>query len=280
VSEPRLEASGVGFAYRGGRPVLRDVSLAVAPGEVVGLLGPNGSGKSTLLRILSGVLHGYRGSVRVDGEELPRIPRRRLARTIAAVPQEATIAFPWTALEIVLMGRHPHLEGLAFESAEDVELARQALRRCNAEELAARSVLELSAGERQRVVFARALAQQPRALLLDEATSFLDVGHQVELFDVVRALAEDGVAVLAALHDLNLAAEYCDRIVLLRQGAVEASGPTAEVFTYANLTRVYETEVYVDRNDLTGALIVTPLSSRARARLAEQGFGRPPRRDG
>lgn len=262
-----IETRGLGFAYDGA-PVLDDVSIRVEPGEIVGLLGPNGSGKSTLIRLLSGVLSGHTGAVLLDGVELREIPRRALARAVSVVPQEPVFGFPFTALEVVLLGRHPHLAGLAFESEQDVELARRALARCAATELAPRTIHELSAGERQRVVFAKALAQQPRALLLDEPASFLDIRHQVELYDIVRSMAgEGGCTVLTVMHDLNLAAEYCDRIYLLCQGRVAAGGPTPEVLTYANLKRVFETEVYVDTNTLTGRLLVVPLSGRAQKRL-------------
>jgi iron complex transport system ATP-binding protein len=262
-----IAARGLGFAYEG-RQVLQRVDLTVEPGEVVGLLGPNGSGKSTTIKILSGVLRDYAGSATVDGREVRQAGRRDLARTLAVVPQEPVFGFPFTALEIALMGRHPHLAGLAFESTTDLELARDALRRCGADTFASRAIHELSAGERQRVVFAKALAQQPRVLLLDEPASFLDIRHQVEIYDVVRSLVEEQqCSVLTAMHDLNLAAEYCDRIYLLREGRVEARGPTAEVFTYANLTRVFETDVYVDTNALTGKLLVVPLSGRAQDRL-------------
>jgi len=268
TSPPLLEAREVHFGY-GERPVLEGIDLEVCPGEIVGLLGPNGSGKSTLLKILSGVLAGFGGSVLLDGRELASLSRREVARELAVVPQETRFGFPFSALEVVLMGRHPHLGRMSFESSRDLELARSALERCGVSELAPRSILELSSGERQRVVFARALAQEPRVLLLDEPTSFLDVRHQVEIYELVRGLVEErGVAALTVLHDLNLAAEYCDRIYLLHGGAIEASGPTEEVFTYANLTRVFETDLYVDRNDLTGKLLVVPLSGRARERIA------------
>jgi iron complex transport system ATP-binding protein len=265
-----LETEAVGFRYAG-EPALEEVSLRVEPGEVVGLLGPNGSGKSTLIRILSGVLPRYEGSARVDGGEVRTARRKDLAAKLAVVPQETSFGFPFTVLQIVLMGRHPHLAGLAFETPQDVDLARAALDRCGAAHLENRTIQDLSSGERQRVVFARALAQEPRALLLDEPASFLDIRHQTELYDLVRELAvTDGTAVLTVLHDLNLAAEYCDRIYLLREGRVAAAGRTDEVFTYANLTTVFETEVYVDTNDLTGQLLVVPLSGRARRVLAEK----------
>ena len=191
-----------------------------------------------------------------------------MARRVAVVPQEPTFSFPFTALEVALLGRHPHLAGLAFESERDVALARAALERCGADHLAARSIHELSSGERQRVVFAKALAQETGALLLDEPASFLDIRHQVELYDVVRGRAhERGATVVTVLHDLNLAVEYCDRVYLLRDGRVEGHGPTAEVFTHTNLTRVFDTEVNVDTNPITGKLLVVPLSRRSRRDL-------------
>jgi iron complex transport system ATP-binding protein len=266
-----LEVESLHHHY-GERLALEDVSLCVQPGEVVGLLGPNGSGKSTLIKILSGVLPYTQGHVRLDGRDLRHLPRREVAKSLAVVPQEPIFSFPFTALEIVLMGRYPHLGGFVFESARDVALAREALARCDSLELADRTVQELSSGERQRVVFARALAQEPRALLLDEPASFLDIRHQVEICDLMRSLADrQKLSVLAVLHDLNLAAEYCDRIYLLRRGRIEMSGPTEEVFTYQNLTRVFETELYVDTNDLTGKMLVVPLSGRTREQLARRG---------
>lgn len=264
---PAVEVADLRFAY-GARQVLDGAHLRAARGEVVGLIGPNGSGKSTLVKILSGVLAGYHGTVRLGGRDLHAYDRRALARMLAVVPQEPTFGFPFTALEVVLLGRHPHLGKLVFESAADMTLARQALDRCGALHLAARNIQELSSGERQRVVFARALAQEPRVLLLDEPASFLDIRHQVALCELVRTLAvEHAATVILIVHDLNLAAEYCDRVYLLRHGQVEAAGPTAEVFTYANLTRVFETDIYVDTNDLTGKLVVVPLSDRTKANL-------------
>jgi iron complex transport system ATP-binding protein len=263
-----IRIEGLSFAY-GDRPALSDIDLTVKSGEIVGLIGPNGSGKSTLIKLLSGALDGYSGKATVAGLDVAASAVRELARSVAVVPQEPRFAFPFSVMEIVLMGRHPHLAGLAFESPNDVELAREALERCGAAEFAGRPIQELSAGERQRVVFARALTQQPSVLLLDEPASFLDIRHQVELYDLVRVQArEAGVAVLSVLHDLNLAAEYCDRIVLLREGRVMAAGPTDEVFSYANLKAAFETEVYVDTNTLTGKMLVVPLSGRVQKKLS------------
>jgi iron complex transport system ATP-binding protein len=258
-----LEARGVRFAY-GDLEVLRGVDLAVGPGEVVGLVGPNGSGKTTLVTLLTGLVRPAAGEVIVAGRPAAALRPRELARLVAVVPQEPSFGFAFSALEVVLMGRHPHLSGVAFESKRDHELARAALERCGVAHLASRSIHALSTGERQRVVFARALAQEPRAVVLDEPASALDQRHQVALYDIVHDLAGGGVAVLTVLHDLNLAAEYCDRLYLVRDGRIEASGPTASVLTYPNLVRVFETEVYVDTNTVTGRTIVLPLSARHR----------------
>jgi len=265
----RLEVEALSFAYTE-RPVLDGVTLHAAPGEVVGLLGPNGSGKSTLIKALTGTLPGYAGSARIDGREVRDLGRREVARNLAVVPQESAFGFPFSVLEVVLMGRHPHLAGLAFESERDIALARAALDRCGAREMEQRTIFELSSGERQRVIFARALVQQPRALVLDEPASFLDIRHQVELYDIVRGLAAEGCTVLTVLHDINLAAEYCDRIYLLREGRIEAGGAARDVLTYANLTRVFDTEVYVDTNTLTGKLLVVPLPGHVRQKLEHE----------
>ncbi len=265
-----LKLESVSFDY-GRRRALDNVSFSVGPGEVVGLIGPNGSGKSTLLRVLAGLERGYHGSARIAGREARSLTPRERARRLAFVDQEPRVAMPFRVIEVVLLGRHPHLAGLAFESERDRAVAAAALERVGAGDLAQRNILELSAGERQRVLFAMALAQEPEALLLDEAGSFLDVRYLVAMYDLVRELAErERVAVVAVLHDLNLAAEYCDRLVLLKEGRVAAQGPTREVLTYAHLKAAYETDVYVDVNDLTGALVVTPLSGRARRALAER----------
>jgi iron complex transport system ATP-binding protein len=272
----RIAAAGLGFRYASGGGV-EDLTFTVEPGEVFGILGPNGSGKSTLVRLLAGLLAPQRGRVELGGEPVASLARREIARRLALVPQEPRFEADFTALEAVLLGRHPHLAGVAFESERDVAIARSALARVDAAALAGRPVEELSAGERQRVVMARALAQETPALALDEPSSFLDLRHQVGLFDLVRELAAEGRAVVAVLHDLSLAAEYCDRVLLLEHGRAAALGTTAEALTYANLTRVFETEVYVDVHDLTGGLIVAPLSARARAALAARPV-EPPRR--
>ena len=261
-----IEARHVHFTY-GREPVLSDVSLAVQRGEMLGVIGPNGSGKSTLLRLLSGVLTPAAGEILVQGRPLPDYARRDLARQVAVVPQDTVIEFPFSVTEVVLMGRSPHLGGFAFEGDRDVAAACDAMARTGVLHLADRSIHALSGGERQRVVLARALAQDTPVLLLDEPGAFLDIRHEVEIYDLLCDLQRDGKSIVTVLHDLNLAALYCERVALLHRGRVFRLGTPAEVITYAALTEVYETEVYVDLNDITGAVNVLPLSRTYRERL-------------
>jgi iron complex transport system ATP-binding protein len=255
-----LEAEGLAFAY-GARPVLSDVSIAVAPGELVGVIGPNGGGKTTLVRLLSGVLAPRAGSVRLGGRLLGAHRRREVARRLAVVPQDPTIELPFTALEVVLMGRAPHLPSLGFPGERDLALARRAMARLDVAGVEDRPLDRLSGGERQRVLLARALAQEPEVLLLDEPTTHLDLRHQTGIYDVVQELRrERGTGVLSVLHDLNLAALHCDRLVLLAGGRVARQGGARDVLTADVLRAAYGTEVYVGVNPLTGGPIVLPIA--------------------
>lgn len=261
-----LDADRLSFGY-GADLVIDDVSLSLQPGEMLGVIGPNGSGKSTLLRLLSGVLQPRRGEVRLHGQSLASYTRREIGRAIAVVPQDTVIEFPFSVTEVVLMGRSPHLGGFGFEDDRDLEVARAAMRRTGVLDLAQRSIHELSGGERQRVILARALAQEADVLLLDEPAAFLDIRHEVEIYDLLQDLQREGKSIISVLHDLNLAALYCDRVVLLNRGRVFRIGLPADVITYSALTAVYETEVYVDVNSITGAVNVLPLSRAYRERL-------------
>jgi cobalamin transport system ATP-binding protein len=261
-----LSARGVSGGY-GDRQVLHRVSLEVGFGELVAIVGPNGAGKSTLLRLLAASMAPWDGSIELLGRSLADFDRRALARNIAIVGQENAVAFPFTVLEVVLMGRAPHLAPFSFESPGDLAIARAALDRLGLLGLAARHVQELSGGERKRVVLARALAQEPKVALLDEPTAFLDLKHVAEIFAVLRELCErDGLAVVATLHDLNAAALYADRVLLLRDGSTVASGLPEQVLTSDNLRAVYDTEVYVGRNPATGALMILPAAPDSRRR--------------
>ena len=233
-----LTADDVVAGY-GGRMVLHGVSLVLTGGRFVGLVGPNGSGKSTLLRALAGTLPLRKGSVALDGVDLRRISRRDIARRLAVVPQSPALPDTFTALEIVLMGRSPHLGLLESEGDQDLAIAWDALDRTEASHLAHRPVAELSGGERQRVVLARGIAQRPAVMLLDEPTAHLDLHHQAEAMRVVRALCDEGLASLAVFHDLNLAAQFCDELHLIADGAIVASGEPSDVLTAANVRAVY-----------------------------------------
>jgi iron complex transport system ATP-binding protein len=251
-----LEAAAIACAY-GGEEVLSDVTLRLAPGEFVAVAGPNGSGKSTLVRALSRVLRPRAGSVLLQGGNLYEMPARESARAIAVVPQETPLEFDFTCEEVVLMGRAPHLGRFQAEREEDLGAAHEAMERTGTWELRRRSILELSGGERQRVVLARAFAQKPRVLLLDEPTAHLDLAYQVQVFRMAQALRkEQGVAVLATLHDLNLAAAFADRIVLLSRGRVAAEGRPAEVLVESTLREVFGTEVAVRPHPETGGPLV------------------------
>ncbi len=244
----------------GARPVLREVSLSVAPGEVVGVIGPNGSGKSTLLRVITRLLPARSGRVLLGGRPVQSYGVAELARVVAVVPQGAVLPEGFTGLEVALLGRTPHLRLLQTESRRDVAIARAALARCDALHLADRRVGEMAGGERQRLLVARALAQQPRLLLLDEPTVHLDLTHQAALCAlVVERCREDGLAALLVLHDLTLAAQFCDRLVLLGEGRVLAQGLPDAVLQPERLARAYGGPVSVLSHPRTGRPVVVPV---------------------
>ncbi|MGZ3665957.1 MAG: ABC transporter ATP-binding protein [Ktedonobacterales bacterium] len=242
-----LALDGVSFAYRGGgaNPVVRDVTLHVAAGEMVGLLGPNGAGKSTLLRLATGLLKPATGSIRIQGDDVHALSREQIARRIAVVPQDFSVQFAYTVRQIVELGRMPHLGAWGTLTAADRRSVEHALATTNTLALADHVFQELSGGERQRVLLALALAQDAPIVLLDEPTAHLDIKHQIEALELLRRLnAERGLTVIAILHDLNLAARYFDRLALL-QRTIVADGPPAHVLDAALLSRVYETNVQV-----------------------------------
>jgi iron complex transport system ATP-binding protein len=256
ASAPALEFADVAVSL-GTRAVLRGVSFALAPGEVLGLAGPNGAGKTTLFRAATRVVPVERGEVRIAGAPVASFSRRDLARRIAVVPQDVAIPFSFRAGEVVLMGRAPHRSGYVFETAADVERARACLALVGIESLADRPMPELSGGERQLVLVARALAQDPDVLLLDEPTAHLDLRHRAVVLERVREFARAGGAALVVSHDLTLAARSCGRLALLCDGALAACGPPKDVLQSPVLARVFG----VDADVLAapdGAPIVIP----------------------
>jgi iron complex transport system ATP-binding protein len=260
-----LQATGVSFAYErrraAGYRVLDDVSVTIERGSIVGMFGPNGSGKTTLLRILAGVLQPQSGSVTIDGRPIAQMSRRDLARRVAVVPQETHSTFDFSVIDMVLMGRYPHLGAFELEGADDQAIARDALVATGTSALEARPFGTLSGGEKQRVVIAAALAQAAEMLLLDEPTAALDLGYQLEITTLLRHLnAERGTTMLVSTHDLNLAAALCERVVLLKHGRVVAQGGTEATLTAQNIRLLYEVDADVQFHPLAGHLTVVPLA--------------------
>jgi iron complex transport system ATP-binding protein len=234
-----LDASNVSFAY-GDRAVLRDVSIQLATGQIVSLLGPNGSGKSTLLRVLLGTLRPAGGSIAWNARELRTWPRRDLAKLVAYLPQSPLADDEETVLDVLRKGRAPYWGAFGIESEQDLRVISQVAGQLGLGDLLRRPMAELSGGQRQRVFIGRCLAQEPKALLLDEPNTFLDLRHQVELGQLLRSLARDrGMGILMASHDINLAAATSDRLVLLQDGVVVATGASADVLEPELISKVY-----------------------------------------
>ncbi|WP_432096474.1 ABC transporter ATP-binding protein [Streptomyces sp. bgisy100] len=279
-----LRAEAVSFRVGGapdGRPILDDVDIEARPGETVGLVGPNGSGKTTLLRCVYGTLRPTAGRILLDGRDVTELGTKRRAQRIATVPQDAGAVFGLTVRDLVAMGRSPHKRFWETDTADDTARVRDALVRVGADGLADRHVEELSGGERQRALVARALVQDPALLVLDEPTNHLDIRHQLEVLSLVRAL---GTTNLLALHDLNLAAYYCDRIHVLAEGRVVACGPPAAVLTEDMLAEVYGVRAEVGVHPVTGAPTVLYLppetEHRAEARAEHRAGDRETARGG
>ena len=237
--------------------LLDSVDLHADRGQLVGLIGPNGAGKSTLLRAISGILNYREGTVRLDGDDLKSLSSRDIAAGLALIPQIAPYTHGFTSMELVLMGRYPHLGRFQIEGKEDDRIARDAMRMTRTEQFADRTLDTLSGGERQRVFVSRALAQQPRVLLLDEPTSNLDVLHQLKVLDLVRQLIDDGLTAVAAIHDLNMAARYCDRLVLLKNGRVLAEGSPEEVLVPETIRSAFGVRAAVYRDPMTDSLAIS-----------------------
>jgi len=252
--------------YYGSARVLRDVNLEAGRGEFLGIIGPNGSGKTTLLKGISRLLKPEAGVILLWEKDVYGMGTKELAKQLAVVTQDTRVDFEFTALEVVLMGRNPHLGRFQSESEKDMVVAERAMRVTDTWHLAERKITQLSGGERQRVVIARALCQEPRILLLDEPTANLDINYQLEILNLTKDLAErEGLIVIMAIHDLNLAAQYCRKLALLSGGEIVAMGEPSKVLTPENLKRAFKIKAVVKRHPLTGSLYITPLSRKGAA---------------
>ena len=233
--------------------IIRGISLNVNQGDFMGIIGPNGSGKTTLLRLSSRVLHPRRGRIYFNEQDIFCMDLKEFCRKVAFVSQDISTSLAFSVMELVLMGRIPHLKRLQFETKKDIEIAERALSLTDSLNLKEKMIDELSAGERQRALVARSLAQEPVLLLLDEPTSHLDIGHQIQVMDLLKKLnLKANLTIVIVLHDLNLASAYCNRICLLDNGSIFKEGSPREVLTYENIEAVYKTIVLVNDNPVTG----------------------------
>lgn len=252
-----IDIAGLDVKY-GAKKVLDAVTFNADKGCFVGIIGPNGSGKTTLLKTISRVLEPSAGIITLDNIPLGRMASRELARSLAVVPQETGTGFDFSVKDVVLMGRYPYIGRFSKETAEDDRICCRAMELTGITHLADRPITEISGGEVQRTIIARALAQQPRHLLLDEATSHLDISHQVEILTTIKELSRD-IAVIGVFHDLNLAAYFCDRILAIQSGKIVTAGPPAEILTPGMLRAVFDLDASVSIHPVTQKPVVVPL---------------------
>ena len=264
-NQHHLRTEDLHLSY-GTNHVLRGVGLEVQRGNIVGLIGPNGAGKTSLLNIISGILKPQKGKVYLEGDDIRELGPKDRATRVAMVPQDPAVPQGFTALEVVLMGRNPHLGLLQWEGPGDLALCRRVMELTSTWDFSQRLIAFLSGGERQRVFIARALAQEAQLLLLDEPTANLDIQHQLKVMEIMGDLARQGLTVLAAMHDLSLAARFCNRLVLLHGGQVLADGSPEEVLTAEYLERAFAIEAVVYRDPVTNALTVGALGPIAEKR--------------
>jgi iron complex transport system ATP-binding protein len=254
---PKLSISNLCFSY-GAHPVFRGIDLTIDPGEIVGLMGPNGAGKSTLIRLLCGSMVPGSGRMLLDGRPLMDFSPRERAKQVAMVPQATHIPFSFSALEVVLMGRAPYLPRFGFESRQDIQAALDAMAKTDCFALTGRDINTLSGGERQRVILARALAQNPSLILLDEPCTFLDIRHTTEFIDRLTQLNREGLTIVCAIHDLNVAASFCHRLILLKEGRIAAQGRPVDIINPHTIRQVFDIGIHVDRDGHTGLPYCVP----------------------
>lgn len=250
------------FAFNG-KPVLRDINLDIRHGEFVGIIGPNGAGKSTLLRLMAGILKMKNGAVQILGQDIRSIERKALARQLAYVPQIVDMAFSFQVREVLQMGRYPYLNGIMDEDGQGAGIIDEALLQLDLNDLQHRAYASLSGGEKQRVIIASALVQQTPVLLLDEPTSALDLKHQQAILKYLNALRkEQSKTIVLVTHDINLAAQFCQRLVLINEGAIVADGIPERVLQFSLIQEVYGVQVYIDINPFTNSLYILPYKEK------------------
>ena len=262
-----ITVDGLQFSYND-VPLLNGIDLTIHTGEVLAIVGPNGSGKTTLLKNISGVLSPQVGTVYLDMIRLTDLSSAELARRLAVVEQEREVGFDFTVREIVALGRLPHRGRFARETRTDRQWIERAMELANVGTFAERFIHELSGGEKQRVFLAMALAQNPRVLLLDEPTTYLDINYQIQIMEIVRQQATAGLSIVMAIHDLNLAAQYADRVAILHQGRLLAIGRPTDVLTEANIKQVFQTDVAVSKSPVTNSVYITPVPKKLTAPTA------------
>jgi iron complex transport system ATP-binding protein len=256
----RLEVARLSCKYNSVE-VLREITLRINSADFVGILGPNGAGKTTLIRAISRALKPVDGYVLMDGADVYSLSPKKISRNIAVVPQDISIPFDFRSLDVVLMGRNPHLGFLETEGDKDLAVAEKAMRLVNCWELADRPINQLSGGERRKVLIARSLCQEPEILLLDEPTLHLDICNQIETMELLKFLAkEKRIAIMAVLHDLTLAARYCNSLIMMKEGRIFAAGSVTDVLTKENIKTVFRVNADLKTDDQTGSLRVDPKS--------------------
>lgn len=247
------------FCYEKNKEVLKNLNLRIKPGEFIGIVGPNGCGKSTLLNLICRVLELQKGSISINNLDLRDIPQNELAKLISVVPQESIFEFDFTALEIVLMGRLPYLARFQLEGAKDRKLAEVAMRKTKCWEFRNKYIKNLSGGEKQRVIVARALTQATEYLLLDEPTSHLDMNFQLEILDTISALNRTKkVTVISVFHDMNLASKYSTRLILMKDGKIIGDGPPKQIINQGNLSKIYDFKIIFNKHPKEGYTYILP----------------------
>ncbi|MEW6607507.1 MAG: ABC transporter ATP-binding protein [bacterium] len=274
-----LKVENISASYREIQ-VLDGISFSVEKGEFLGIIGPNGAGKTTLLKVMTWVKHSLSGKVILEGKEISKFSRKEIARIMAVVPQSSFVPPLFTVEDVISMGRYAHQKSRFASTKEDIDAVEQAMEKTNTSKFRHRLIGELSGGERQEVIIARALAQEPKILILDEPTANLDIKHQMRILDLTRRLVkDDNITAVMVIHDLNLAARFCDRLILLHNQKIHSAGSPRDVLTKENLKTAYEVEVVVENNPLIDCLQVVVIDGQKKISTCEIGLQISPNRE-